>query len=97
MIWSGVFSPTNPHLFLPIIDALLGRDDFMVMADYEKYVECQHKVEETWKNQDQWQRMSVLNVARMGKFSSDRAIREYCKEIWKADPISVELDIIKSD
>lgn len=97
LIWSGVFSPENPQLFVPVVDTLISRDDFMVLADYDNYMECQKKVEEAWKNQDKWQRMSILNMARMGKFSSDRAIAEYCSDIWKVEPVSVELDIIKSD
>jgi starch phosphorylase len=97
LIWSGTFSPENPQQFVPVVDTLISRDDFMVLADYDDYMECQKKVEEAWKNQDKWQRMSVLNVARMGKFSSDRAIAEYCSDIWKVEPVSVELDIIKSD
>jgi starch phosphorylase len=97
LIGSGAFSPDEPQRFLPIIDALLNRDEFMVLADYAKYIDCQAKVEETWKEQDKWQRLSILNVARMGKFSSDRSIREYCQEIWHVDPVSVELDIIQTD
>lgn len=97
LIGSGAFSPDSPQLFQPIVDALLNRDDFMVLADYAKYIDCQTKVEDTWKDQDKWQAMSILNVARMGKFSSDRSIREYCQEIWHVEPVSVELDIIHSD
>ena len=97
LIWSGAFSPENSQLFQPVIEALLHRDDFMVLADYAKYIDCQSRVEDTWKDQDKWQRMSILNVARMGKFSSDRSIREYCEEIWHVEPVSVELDIIQTD
>jgi glycogen phosphorylase len=97
LIGFGAFSPEKPQLFMPIMNSLLARDDFMVMSDYAKYVDCQRKVEAAWLNQDRWQRMSILNVARLGRFSSDRSIKEYCREIWHVDPVAVELDIIKSD
>jgi glycogen phosphorylase len=97
LIGSGTFSPDNPQLFFPILNTLINRDEFMVLADYAKYIDCQRKVEETWQNREKWRRISILNSARMGRFSSDRAIREYCKEIWHVQPVSVELDIIKSD
>lgn len=57
----------------------------MLLADYKSYIDCQEKVSKAWADQKQWTRLSVLNVARMGKFSSDRAIREYCRDIWKID------------
>ena len=61
-------------MFRPLIDNLLYQDRFMVLADYQSYVDCQVKVSEAYKNQDDWVRMSILNSARMGKFSSDRSI-----------------------
>ena len=64
-----------------------------MLADFASYVECQAKVEEAWRDRDRWTRMSILNAARMGKFSSDRAIREYMRDIWNAEPIPVELYI----
>ena len=64
----------------------------MLLADYQSYVNCQELVSQAYKDSDQWTRMSILNMARMGKFSSDRAIREYCAEIWNATPVSVELE-----
>jgi len=64
-----------------------------VLADYADYVACQDKVVEAWKNPEQWTRMSILNTARAGKFSSDRAIREYCDEIWNVPAVTVELPI----
>ncbi|MFO7716454.1 glycogen/starch/alpha-glucan phosphorylase, partial [Desulfosarcina sp.] len=57
-------------------------DRFMLFADYQSYVDCQEKVDEVWRDRKRWTRMSILNTARMGKFSSDRSIREYCKNIW---------------
>jgi glycogen phosphorylase len=97
LIWSGAFSPGDRQLFQPVVNGLLNRDDFMLLADYPLYLDCQKRVEETWQKQSDWQRMSILNVARMGTFSSDRAIQEYCNEVWHVKPVSVELDIIKSD
>lgn len=82
-IRSGYFSPGAPRLFDPIIDSLLQHDPFFVLADYGSYVECQEKVTEAYKDRSRWLRMAVLNVARSGKFSSDRAIHEYAENIWK--------------
>jgi len=62
----------------------------MLMADFEDYVECQDKVAETYRDKDKWTRMSIMNVAGMGKFSSDRTIREYCREIWNAKPLHID-------
>jgi len=70
---------------------LLCGDPFLLFADYRSYVESQEKVSLAYKDQARWTRMSILNVARMGKFSSDRSIREYCDKIWKVDPVTVEL------
>ncbi len=83
LVRSGALTPSRPELFQPLVDALLHEDKYMLMADYPDYIACQEKVDQLWKNQELWTRMSLLNVARMGKFSSDRAIREYCHDIWK--------------
>ncbi|MBS3954486.1 MAG: glycogen/starch/alpha-glucan phosphorylase [Methylomicrobium sp.] len=91
LIASGHFSHGDPHVFRPLLDNLCQHDPFLVLADYADYVACQDKVSEAWKDQEQWTRMSILNTARAGKFSSDRAIREYCNEIWKVRPVAVEL------
>jgi starch phosphorylase len=64
----------------------------MLMADYQPYVEAQEKVSRAYLNQEKWTRMSILNVARIGKFSSDRAVREYCDKIWKIKPVHVNTD-----
>jgi starch phosphorylase len=61
----------------------------MLLADYPSYVDCQRQVSQTWRDRERWTRMSILNVARIGKFSSDRAIREYCQDIWKVQPMAV--------
>jgi glycogen phosphorylase len=91
LITSGHFSPENPGLFRPLVDSLLDHDEFMVLADYRSYLDCQEKVTRTYQDQGQWTRMSILSVARMGYFSSDRSIREYCQRIWKTSPVSIDL------
>ncbi len=82
LIRSGTFSHGKEDLFKPLVDSLLYEDKYMLMADYQSYLDCQENVNRLWKNQELWTRVSLLNVARMGKFSSDRAIREYCRDIW---------------
>ena len=90
---SGHFSSGDASLFRPILDTLLYRDDpYMLLADYQSYIECQDKISEAYLDTDHWTRMSILNTARSGRFSSDRAIREYCKEIWNAKPVAVKLE-----
>ena len=91
-ISAGQFSNGDPYLFKPITDALLYNDHYLVLADFADYVACQRKVNDAYRDAAHWTRMSILNVARMGKFSSDRSIQEYCEEIWKALPVKVELD-----
>lgn len=93
-IASGHFSDGNVQIFSPIVDTLLNRDDWMLLADYQAFVDAQHKVSEAYKDNDNWTKMSILNVARMGKFSSDRAIQEYCDNIWHVDPVKVVLEDI---
>jgi starch phosphorylase len=91
LINSGHFSHGNANLFKPLVDSLMKYDPYMLFADFQSYVDCQEKVSQAYRDRDNWTRMSVLNTARMGKFSSDRAIREYCKEIWNAKPVKVEV------
>ncbi len=92
MIQNGFFSPEEPNLFKPIIESLLNQGDhYMVLADYESYVKCQEKISQTFLDRDKWLKMSILNVANMGKFSSDRTIKEYAKEIWDAKSIPIKL------
>jgi starch phosphorylase len=86
---SGLFSPDNHNLFLPLLDSLLVQDPYMVMADYESYVECQDQVALAYSNQEHWTRMSILNTARVGKFSSDRTIADYARDIWHVSPVPV--------
>ena len=92
LIASGQLSPGTPELFKPLTDSLLGADEYMLMADYQSYVEAQEKVSSIYLNQEQWTRRSILNVARIGKFSSDRAVREYCDKIWNIKPVHVKAD-----
>jgi len=63
----------------------------MLLADYQSYIDCQDAVDLAYQDTDHWTRMSILNVARIGKFSSDRAIRDYCSEIWKTWPVKIEI------
>lgn len=91
LIASGFFSHGDSQLFTPLINDLLNHDEYMVLADYDAYVACQDEVSRAYHDQHRWTHMSIMNVAHMGKFSSDRAIREYCEEIWKAKPVPVPL------
>lgn len=86
-IAEGVYSNGDRQLFRPLVDNLLNRDEYLVLADYQFYIDCQDRVSAAYRNRKKWAEMSILNVARMGKFSSDRAIREYCEQIWKAQPV----------
>jgi glycogen phosphorylase len=87
----GVFSQGDTSLFEPLVDDLLQRDDYLVLADYQSYLECQDNAGQLYRDQNQWTRTAILNVARMGKFSSDRSIREYCEDIWRTQSVPIEL------
>ncbi len=89
VIASGLFSPEHPDMFLPILDSLLVDDPYMVMADYAAYVQCQEHVSRTYEDRDRWVRMAILNTARIGKFSADRTIADYAREIWKVKAVPV--------
>ncbi len=90
MIGGGYFSPLDKELFHPILFSLLeGGDQYFVLADYRAYVECQERVAQAYLDQDQWTRKSILNTAKMGKFSSDRTIQEYAQSIWRVSPVPV--------
>ncbi|HEY8996134.1 MAG TPA: glycogen/starch/alpha-glucan phosphorylase [Lacunisphaera sp.] len=89
LIVSGVFSRGDRDLFRPIVQSLLDRDDYLLLADYPGYIAAQEAVGRAYLDTAGWTRMSILNVARMGKFSSDRAIREYCRDIWRIDPVTI--------
>jgi glycogen phosphorylase len=88
-IASGALAGGDTGLFQPLVDSLLRHDPFLVLADYEAYVECQNQVSALWRDPSAWTRKAILNVARMGKFSSDRSIRDYCELVWKVKPVSV--------
>jgi starch phosphorylase len=86
---AGTFSPGEPGLFRPIVDSLLnGGDPYLVLADFAAYLACQEEVDRTYADTERWTRMAILNVARTGKFSSDRTIREYAEEIWRIIPVA---------
>jgi starch phosphorylase len=89
---SGEFSGGDRELFRPVVDALLRRDEYLVLADFRSYVECQARAARAFRDRMAWSRTSALNVARCGRFSSDRAIREYCERIWNVRPVPVSLD-----
>ena len=86
LLGSKLISGGDMQLFQPIAQSLLTSDPYFLMHDYQSYIDCQQKVSSTYNNKELWTRMSLLNVAAMGKFSSDRAIREYCTEIWNINP-----------
>jgi starch phosphorylase len=90
LVRDGAFSGGDRDLFRPLVEALLGHDEYMLLADYPSYAESQRRVSAAWHDRERWARMSILNVARIGKFSSDRAIREYCEDIWKIQPMAVK-------
>jgi starch phosphorylase len=87
LIDSGLFAHGDTGLFRPLTDHLLHHDEYLLMADYRSYVDCQQLVDQAYRDPAHWTRMSILNVARMGKFSSDRSIREYAKNIWHLEPL----------
>jgi starch phosphorylase len=86
-IGSGYFSKGDGELFRPLVDNLLDHDPFLLLADYQSYIDRQDQVSTAYLEQTRWIRMSILNVARMGKFSSDRSIREYCDKVWQIKPL----------
>jgi starch phosphorylase len=93
LIRDGFFSRGSSAMFRDLIENLLCHDPYMVLADYQSYAACQQRVDEAYRDPEGWTRMSILNTARSGKFSSDRTIREYCTDIWQARAVPVELDV----
>jgi starch phosphorylase len=89
-IASGALAGGDANLFRPLVENLLWHDPFLVLADYQTYVECQEQVGALWRKPEEWTRKSIVNVARMGKFSSDRSIREYCQRVWRAKPVPAQ-------
>ena len=89
-IAAGDFSQGDKSLFQPIVDSLVHRDDYLLFVDYPAYIACCEKAAEAYRDQDQWTRMSILNVARSGFFSSDRSMRQYCHDIWDVQPVAAD-------
>ncbi|HUJ24521.1 MAG TPA: glycogen/starch/alpha-glucan phosphorylase, partial [Myxococcales bacterium] len=87
LINSGFFEPDHPEIFRPLVQSLLDHDTYMLLADYQSYADCQARVSHAFTDKDQWTRMAILNIAHMGKFSSDRSIQQYASEIWRAKPV----------
>jgi starch phosphorylase len=92
LIRDGTFSRGDRELFRPLVDNLLYHDDYLVLADYPSYMECQAQVDAAWRDRERWTRMSILNAARMGKFSADRSIRDYMHDIWKTEPMVIPIE-----
>jgi starch phosphorylase len=88
-IADGTFAAGDRGLFQPIVDSLLDRDEYLLLADFQSYLECQDQVEQVYRDQEQWTRMSIFNTARCGFFSSDRTIGEYAEAIWQLKPVRV--------
>jgi starch phosphorylase len=87
LIGSGALAGGDTELFRPLLNNLLHHDPFFVLADYQAYVDCHARVSDLWRRPKEWTRTSILNTARMGKFSSDRSIREYCERVWHVQPM----------
>ena len=87
-IADGMFSGGDRQMFRPLVEALMIRDEYMLFADYQAYVDCQTRVSAAFCDQSDWTRMSILNAARVGRFSSDRSIRDYCRDVWHVTPIA---------
>jgi starch phosphorylase len=85
-IGSGALAGGDTELFRPIVENLLGDDPYFLLADYQSYIDAQDRVSALWHNPEEWTCRSILNAARMGKFSSDRSMREYCGRIWNIEP-----------
>jgi starch phosphorylase len=88
----GTFSRGDTSLFRPIVDQLLDQDPWLLLADFRSYLESQAEVERAYLDPERWTRMSILNTARMGRFSSDRSIADYCREVWRVTPVPILLD-----
>ncbi|XP_070697757.1 glycogen phosphorylase, brain form-like [Pempheris klunzingeri] len=90
-IQSGFFSPTEPELFKDLVSMLMNHDRFKVFVDFEAYLRCQERVSQLYKNPKEWTKMVICNIAASGKFSSDRTISEYAREIWGVEPSDVKI------
>jgi starch phosphorylase len=85
-IASGRLGSGDAELFRPIVENLLEHDPFLLLADYQSYIDAQDRVSALWRDPSAWTRQSILNTARMRKFSSDRSIRDYCERVWQVRP-----------
>jgi starch phosphorylase len=90
LIRDGFFSPEAPTRFRPLMDRLIAHDEYCVFADFDDYAATQQSLAEAYLDRPRWLRMSAINIAKNGRFSSDRTIREYARDIWGIDPVSVE-------
>jgi glycogen phosphorylase len=91
LIRSGFFTRGDTTLLQPLMDNLLQYDPYMLFADFASYIECQEKVSAAYRDPEHWTRMAILNTARSGKFSSDRSIREYSRDIWRVESVPITL------
>jgi starch phosphorylase len=96
LLASGELAGGDAELFKPLVNLLLYYDRYMLLADYPSYIECQERVGQAYQDADGWTRKSILSTARMGRFSSDRAIREYCQEIWQITPTPAMLEALSA-
>jgi starch phosphorylase len=91
LIAEGCFSDGDRELFRPLLDNLIHHDPYLLLADFQAYVDCQQRVDAAYRDPERWTRMSILNVARAGMFSSDRSIHEYASDIWRVQPVPIRL------
>ena len=92
MISRDYFSKFEPGIFNPIIEGLMNVDYYCLFADFEAYLKTQQEVNDVYKNQAEWNRRAQYNITRMGKFSSDRSIKDYVDKIWQVKPLSIKID-----
>ena len=92
LLEEGFFSPDERGLYHDVTEYLRRRDPFLVCADFADYVACQERAAAAYADSDRWSTMSVLNIAKSGSFSSDRTIREYARDIWGVEPVTIEPD-----
>ena len=89
LLGSGHFCPGEPERHAPLLRSLLDHDDYLVLADYRSYVQAQQRASDDYCDSDAWSRRTIASVARMGYFSSDRSIRDYCRDIWHVPPVTI--------
>ena len=89
---NGTYSKDDPERFRDLYDALTQEDVYFILKDFDSYVEAQSRVDRAYRDEKGWARMAMMNTACSGKFSSDRTIKEYAKDIWKLKKVTVTLD-----